>query len=305
MKNEFGGKIHGGSRLAIIVPITKLSQNSINLETWLSVIPQGKIEVILVHDIQDDETAYELNRILGKVNDPRIKLHEGIFGGPGLTRNLGLQFANSKWLWFVDSDDLPEIQNALDELDKVSSETEVLVGRFQVDIRGRKTLVRTSGNDPLKEVARNPGIWRMLFKSESFFQARFQEFRMAEDQIFLLDASFFTRNLEFSDKIFYTYFKHDKGQLTSQKTAIKDLSKTIPLVIEKISDSEPRNLKYLKIMLARQLVTQLRHSSGSELNLNLKKFHALTKNLTPRYKFAIGIELCKVPLFKLVGVMNG
>lgn len=305
MNSEFGGKIHGSSTLAIIVPMTKLSQNSMNLESWLSVIPQGKIEVILVHDIQDDETAHELNRILGKVNDPRIKLYEGIFGGPGLTRNLGLQFANSQWLWFVDSDDLPEIQNALNELDKVSSETEVLVGRFQVDVRGRKTLERTFCNDPLKEVARNPGIWRMLFKAESFFQARFQEFRMAEDQVFLLDASFFARNLEFSDKIFYTYFKHDKGQLTSQKTAIKDLSKTIPLVIEKIFESEPKNLKYLKIMLARQLVTQLRHSSGSEFNLNLKKFHALSKNLTPRYKFAIGIELCKVLLFKLVGVMNG
>jgi glycosyltransferase involved in cell wall biosynthesis len=304
MNSGSGVIMDGGFMLAIIVPITKLSQNSRTLETWLSVIPQGKIEVILVHDIQDNATAIELTRILEKVNDPRIKLYEGIFGGPGLTRNMGLQFATSKWLWFVDADDLPEIQNALDELDKVETETEVLVGRFQIDISGRKTVKRTSRNDPLKDVARNPGIWRMLFKAESFLQTRFQEFKMAEDQIFLLDAGFFNRNCEFSDKIFYTYFKHDKGQLTSQKKAIKDLSKTIPLVIGKIFESEPKSLKYLKIMLARQLVTQLRHSSGSELNLNLKNFYTLSKNLTPRSKVAIALELCKVPLFKLVGVMN-
>jgi len=290
--------------LGIIVPITKLSDNYMNLESWLSEMPIGEIEVILVHDVQDVETAPIMNRILTKINDERIKYFERTFGAPGLTRNFGMTAINSEWMWFVDADDLPDIENVLQELKSTVPDVEVIIGQFQIDSNGDRTAINPSNKSDLRVIARDPGIWRMVFRSRVFMDCRFQEFRMAEDQLFLIEANIFERKIKFSEKIFYTYFKHPKGQLTSQKSAISGLEKTIPLVVAGIQKSSHKTRTYLEIMLARQIATQLKHATNSEILINLGRNFSSTRKLRSRGQIRVGFELIRIFAFKAVGGKN-
>ena len=291
-------------KLGIVVPLTKLSTNYKNLMSWLSQIPEGNIEVILVHDIQDEATGPVIKGALGQVSDRRIKYYEGVFGAPGLSRNFGMTAANADWLWFVDADDLPNIANVLSELRTVKLETEVLIGQFKIETTDGSSLAEISKQRALKDVARNPGIWRMIFRATNFSQHKFQEFRMAEDQLFLVDISLFQRKVQFSEFIFYSYFKHPYGQLTSQKSAILDLSKTIPLIIAKIQISEDVERKYLEIILARQLGTQLKHSGFFETLRNLQRNVSLAKNLSFGSRQRVSFELVRIIFYKFARARN-
>ncbi len=284
--------------------MTKLADNYMNLESWLSELPIGKIEVILVHDVQDNETAPGINRILTEISDNRIKYFERTFGVPGLTRNFGMTAINSEWMWFVDADDLPDIKNVLQELESNAPDVEVIIGQFQIDSNGDRTAINPSNKSDLRAIARDPGIWRMVFRTRVFVDYKFQEFRMAEDQLFLIDAHIFDRKIKFSDKIFYTYFKHPKGQLTSQKSAISELEKTIPLVVGRIQKTGQKTRTYLEVMLARQIVTQLKHSTNSEKLINLGRNFFSTKQLKFWGQIRVGFELIRILAFKAVGGKN-
>jgi len=304
LNNPVLARREGKNLLGIIVPITKLFDNYMNLEAWLSEMPIGEIEVILVHDVQDVETAPIMNRILRKINNDKIKYFERTFGAPGLTRNFGMTAINSEWMWFVDADDLPDIENVLQELKSTMPDAEVIIGQFQIDSNGERTAINPSNKSDLRAIARNPGIWRMVFRTRVFMDYRFQEFRMAEDQLFVIDANIFERKMKFSEKIFYTYFKHPKGQLTSRKSAILDLEKTIPLVVARIQKSSHKTRTYLEIMLARQIATQLKHATNSEILINLGRNFSSTKKLKFCGQIRVGFELIRILTAKAFGGKN-
>jgi glycosyltransferase involved in cell wall biosynthesis len=288
------------------VPLAKLIGNHSNLEFWLSSLPEGAIHIILVHDIQDKETAEIINQILVKIADPRIEYREGKFGAPGLARNFGMSSIDSEWFWFVDADDLPEIHNVLSELGNVDGNFDIVVGKFVVISQESSNTKRTYFDlSSLSDLARNPGIWRIIFKTEVFELYRFQDFRMAEDQIFLIDIDFFERRIKISKYIFYTYFKHQQGQLTSQKSAILDLAKTIPVVIAKIKEQETDKRKYLELMLARQIGTQFKFATWGERMRTIKLNSQSVKQLPWQSRVRTLIELSRVIFNKLIMVNNG
>jgi hypothetical protein len=304
LNNPIEARKEGKNLLGIIVPMTKLSGNYMNLESWLSEMPIGEIEVILVHDVQDFETAPIMNRMLTKINDDKIKYFERTLGAPGLTRNFGMTTINSEWMWFVDADDLPDIENVLQELKSTVPDVEVIIGQFQIDSSGDRVGINPSNKSDLRAIARDPGIWRMVFRTRVFMDYRFQEFRMAEDQLFLIDSNIFERKMKFSEKIFYTYFKHSKGQLTSQKSAISELEKTIPLVVARIQKSSHKTRTYLEIMLARQIATQLKHATNSEILINLGRNFSSTRKLKFWGQIRVGFELIRILTVKAVGGKN-
>lgn len=282
------------SELGIVVPVTKLSKNLGNLESWISKIPKGKIQVVLVHDVQDLETAPALKQMLNQIEDQRIRYFEGTFGAPGLARNFGMLKINSEWIWFVDGDDLPIVENVLQDLKTRDQEVEVVVGRFETDTNGIRVHTKPSISRELIDLAFNPGIWRLVFRSRVFSHYRFQEYRMAEDQLFLIDINFFTRICVYSDNLFYIYFKHSHGQLTSQKQAVSELAKTIPVVVREIRRADRSTRKYLEIMLARQLGTQLKHDNKWDVFTNLRRNRSQMKSLNIGSLLRVGVTLVRI-----------
>ena len=244
---------------SVVVPVSKMAGKLNRLSNWLTEIDFEECEVFLVHDIQDIHTGPELEDLIMRQAQPNLKLLSGNWNNPGGPRNFGLSQIQGKWTTFWDSDDLPLVINVLSAL-KSGSEFDVLVGSFQLIDSTTGNVLRTEVVNELEDIFFNPGIWRMIFKSNLLTDLKFPELRMGEDQIFLLHLQMWDRKIKFSKEIFYQYFRNQSGQLTTQKSAISDLQTTIKITFDFFRKSNsPENL-YVGIMLVRQCLTLLKRN---------------------------------------------
>lgn len=172
-------------RLLIIVPVTKMAHRLENLQTWLSKTTNQEVKILLIHDIADEATSFELKEIVSKFSRLKIELIEKQLNSPGLTRNLGLATVNYEWISFVDSDDLVDVSELLNMISKSPLDAEIVIGNYKVNSSKDTKLIKTSESiDPKMNVAMNPGIWRMVFRHEVIGMTRFSQYKMGEDQLF-------------------------------------------------------------------------------------------------------------------------
>jgi hypothetical protein len=118
----------------------------------------------------------------------------------------------------------------------------------------------------------NPGLWRMIFPTTIAQKHRFTEFRMGEDQEFILGVDFFNADVVFSQRILYTYFKGDAGQLTNSVEAISELSQVVPITISYLQKSNSKSGFYIAVVLLRQLLTEFKQAKGSKPQLLKLRF---------------------------------
>ncbi len=204
--------------LSAIVPVTKMSGRLTNLDSWLDLIELLPIEIIIVHDIQDDKTSAELLNLVKKYKKLGITIHEGEFGSPGGSRNAGIVFAQGLWTAFWDSDDLPNVMEIMNSINLADREIEIIIGDFEIQQDSESKLKQH--HKKLSLVALNPGLWRMVFRSKITKETPFEEFLMGEDQLFVASLNLNSRKILFSRSIFYRYFKGSPHQLTSSRLAL-------------------------------------------------------------------------------------
>lgn len=265
------------SKLFLIVPVTRLHGKESNLRTWLSKMPSDEISVLLVHDVQDSLTANVLREILLEVNNPKIQIIEGKYNSPGLARNEGIGFLESEWTWFVDADDLPRTEEGLAIIDQAGSDTEVLIGDYSINFAGstgKKLTISHLGSS--ESVAINPGLWRMIFRSNSIGQTKFTNHKMGEDQLFLLNFGIFNRRVEFCNIPIYDYFRNIDGQLTSRRDNIVEIIGVISETFKIFEKATGGAKKLIGIVLIRQIVTFLKNISYVE---TIRLFRKIPKNI--------------------------
>ena len=177
--------------LTAIVPVSKMSGRLENFASWITKVSPN-IKVIVVHDRQDNETGRELQEIINP--NRHIKYIEGEFGSAGAARNAGLAYADTLWTTFWDSDDIPDTLSVLEILERVFEHTDVIVSSFivrsmEIDepIR-RSTPPVGSLKNKLNYLAKDPGIWRVIFRTETILDLRFTDLKMGEDVLFLAKA---------------------------------------------------------------------------------------------------------------------
>lgn len=228
------------------------------LEAWLREALDFDIDVIIVHDFRENRTQVELETILKNIQSDKFKIISGQFGSPGAARNAGLRLVNSEWVGFWDSDDLPEVRNAFEEILVSDESVDVIVGQFSlVDLNDRENQGKTSSTHSLDSLAVNPGLWRILFRYTTVEKIEFPETRMGEDQIFLNRLNLGKLQIKFSNKVFYHYFTGVTGQLTSNRIAINDLRETINELKASLPLKEDSDLRFTSTLLLRNLSTAL------------------------------------------------
>ncbi len=92
-------------QLSIIVPHFNSSKM---LETLLDTIPKDKdVEVIIVDDKSEKKHIEHIEKILKEKEDHRIRffLNDRSIKSAGTCRNIGIENAKGKWLFFADADD--------------------------------------------------------------------------------------------------------------------------------------------------------------------------------------------------------
>lgn len=204
--------------LSAIVPIAKMAGKLANLESWLAKVSHYEMEVVLVHDEQDDETGPELLNLLTKLNSPKVTLISGKWGNPGSARNAGLEVAEGDLVVFWDSDDIPNLELFLSR-DIYEKTFDVLVFEFNVmDFTSGKS--RRIENHPFdnRYLGLNPGIWRMVFTRKILEDARFPPLKLAEDQIFLARVLEKSPFINYVQESAYTYMINFSGQLTKTQS---------------------------------------------------------------------------------------
>ncbi len=137
--------------LSIIIPvynaekfITRCVQSILDQTQGLS-----DIELVIINDGSTDNSPAILKKLEQDYNI--IKLYEQQNSGEGHTRNVGLEKANGKYIWFIDADDYIDgtiLKHIYDTLNNQNPEA-ILFGYKTVDLEGVKISEVSYENDVL------------------------------------------------------------------------------------------------------------------------------------------------------------
>jgi len=247
--------------LTAVVPIFQMAGKLQNLKSWVHQVDGLDLKVILVEDGCDPDTLFELKELLNSLNSEKFHLISGNYGSPGAARNAGLELIQDGWVTFWDSDDRPEPSLYI-EMARMSElkNARVGVGLYKNIKNSTETdeLLNGISGFSIFEIALNPGIWRWVFHRNKIGSTRFNELRMGEDQLFLMELEPFSESISYTHEVVYKYFTNVDGQLTKSPKSVSDLIEVLPISSKLIKNRTGQQDKFNKLLFSRQIVTILK-----------------------------------------------
>ena len=247
--------------LEIIIPVHNICNRRANLSKLLAMGPRSDINFIVVSDSSHSEDHAEVIEIVKSSHNPRSKVVEGNFGGPGLARNAGLSVASSKWLAFLDSDDeidLNKLALLISNAEKESAQ--LAIGG--VIFSSQKSQTRSYYYLNLKisvfaNLSLTPAFTRMVFQRNLLSELVFPDIKMAEDQCFVIDVLSLRPRIHLEEIYFYTYVLGDVSQATTNRKALMDLPLAIEYIKSQIKKYTPDLQQVAVTMIFRQSATYI------------------------------------------------
>lgn len=251
-------------KLTTIVPVSGMHGQLQLMRKWLTAIDKSSTQVVIIHDVVDNQTAMELEEIQESLGSPNLLVRSGVFGNPGSARNKGLEVAEGKWICFWDSDDEPFPRKVLEMIDQAeASGNNVVVGEFEV--RGTNHTIqfplahtKAVPHDFPIELAIHPGLWRWAFRKDVLDDVKFLPLRMAEDQTFLSSANIWDKKVMLFHEVVYSYTTGRSGQLTTNPAAINDLVRSMKYSAQTFKTKSKMMKDYLLLLWIRQFVTLIK-----------------------------------------------
>ncbi len=281
------------------MPVSRMANELGELESWIRDSSNLDIEIVIVHDIQDNETAEQLGSLIKDLQDYRVKFIQENVNSPGLARNLGLRIAQGQWIAFWDSDDLPDVKEALASINE-NLDSDIIVGRYTTHQRSSGSEEVSNESDlNLRKVGINPGMWRMLFRNNVLADKQFSSIQMAEDQVFIAELNFDSRSVSFTNRVLYKYFKGRPNQLTNSELRITDFLTAFELILiaQKQQKSPLHSINF--VMLSRILVTTFKKFGINGLLRLSERLDRGKLKVTFREKCAIGINIVGIGLQRI------
>ncbi len=246
-------------QLSIVVPITKMHNRLGLLRKWITEIDFQNIEVILVHDLQDEFTSIDLLSLVTEF--PLIRILEKTFLSAGLARNAGLKIARADWILFWDCDDEPSVSGLSEFIEHPNKESfDLFIFNFRIEKNGT---VSNNQTRSWKDLAINPGIWRIVFSRSTISNHSFPSFPLGEDQYFLAQLQVPTRRTRFVNEFLYTYKIGMTGQATTNNSNIPRLKESLFALNSIRTHQKGDNLEFTCILYWRQILTLLKRGSIS------------------------------------------
>lgn len=253
--------------LTVVIPVTRMASRLQNLETTLTRCIKNSVKVILIHDIQDKQTGPELINLVAKLsvaNSDCITYVEKYCGSPGAARNIGKNLVSTDWITFWDSDDIADVSTFLSMIKEANLRGDQLaVGGYRIVDSNSKSPISMSefsykNSIQDVEIFLNPGIWRWGFRNELVKRISFQEFKMGEDQVFLLDCSVFDYRICLYPDVVYDYFINSDLQSINKSESFERLSVTTSHIFASFDRKSAKMKKFATVVLFRLLFTGMR-----------------------------------------------
>ena len=258
--------------LSVVVPITRMSGKLQNLQTTLQSAGSYPIEIILVHDVQDELTQVDLESLVANFPHVNIKLLVGKFGNPGEPRNLGVREATGDWICFWDSDDQPKVEKYFEMIASASKlKAEISVGLL-------RTVNESTGEfaihdfhsktrfTPL-EFGRIPGFTRFAFKSHVVKNVKFPFATLGEDQVFLMRTNFLDRSICYFQEVVYDYIIDFPGQASANLGNRKKLFTSTKLIIKELKNRSACMTLFCYSALVRTSLATVKNNPSSILQV--------------------------------------
>lgn len=295
-------KPHLKVSLTAIIPIGDVKGNLQTLQSWINESKKYPLKLILVHDISDKRTARQISEISKHFEESKLMVIHGKFGSPGLARNAGLEIVKSKWVAFWDCDDKPMLETIFNAIATSGIDDEIIIGGFQVKKASNNFVnLKFSRKPNIKSISLNPGVWRMIFKSELVEKMRFTDLKLAEDHLFISEIKLPERKIDFMSKSFYEYIYGGENQLTSKKNNLPDLQVASRLLLYKTKSEKNRQVIFFNLTLIfRQQFTLLK-KGDFQLKFQALQFLSHCVRKTNPHTFWIGI---KALIFVLTKIMS-
>lgn len=199
------------------------------LKRLLNTIPNREdLEIIIVDDNSDPQIV-DFNNFPGinRNNLICILTKEGL--GAGYARNIGLDNARGKWLYFADADDYftPHFNNFLDKYANENQYDVVFVNAIALNENGLKQPFpcekyisnylsgRKRALDVLRFSLWTP--WSRMIKRKLFTdnKIRFEHVKIGNDMMAIIQTSIAARTFKVEPSVIYIYYKPTSGSLTS------------------------------------------------------------------------------------------
>ncbi|MEV5320096.1 glycosyltransferase family A protein [Streptomyces sp. NPDC052687] len=210
-------------------------------------IGQEALQVIVVDDGSTDGTAEELERLAGAYPGLISIFKQKNSGGPSTPRNVGLDHARGRFVFFLDADDYlgPE---ALERMVRMAekNDTDVVLGKM-VGVGGREAPTSMFRRDqPKTDVFSSRIYWTLnpmkLFRRELLERhgLRFPaDLSIGEDQLFVGSAYLHAAGVSVlaSYDCLYWVQREDEGNITLRTGGLEPRLRFLPRVIDMILEN--------------------------------------------------------------------
>lgn len=215
-------------------------------------------EVIFIDDCSTDNTYYDLEKYLSKTDLKWTLIRNERNGGPGVSRNNGIEAAKGQFISFMDSDDWYE-DDFLEEMynkSEVDSLEIVMCDYFRRYSNGNKKEMHPTGDFNIKMtkadfLARSfDSLCCMLIKKELFEGVKMPSQFNAEDVAIIPVIISKSNSIGFISKALYNYF-YREGSLSTSIDKSKKVEEAIitayDYIRHNISDDFKEEIEFIGI----------------------------------------------------------
>lgn len=242
-------------KISIIVPFANVEQYFEQCLTSIQNQTYQNFEVIMIYDISKDESLKIAEKFMQI--DNRFKLYKcEPSKGIAFIRNIGLKYANGKYLSWIDSDDcvsktyLENLHNAL-----TKNNADMSVCRYVRSKRRRRLYQKVSdvhsicsAKNLMKAIVSSNKVggmlWDKLFVTSIAKKVSFNtRFNNSEDLYFCYNYLKHCKKIAVVDKKLYFYRIRKTSLIASSQTSYKKWIKVVKLLNYIIKDADEEQLK--------------------------------------------------------------
>lgn len=253
----------------VVVPVRNMEGRLFSLQQWLRETDPEAVRVIIVCNGTTDGTYIELLNFIKEFNLTNVEIISSDISGAGPARQIGLDSTTTEYILFWDSDDIGRIKEVHEVLAEINKSSQMIICRYSLMNVSTKQInspkeIRGNTLSKMTVFSRNPGLWRIIFKTEFVKECRFGSSNMGEDQVFIADVLSRDPVIEFNNSVIYQYHLGVDGQLTSRKELFSGISNSLSEIREIVTRTKCANIEAVTVQFVSLAATLFRKGTNRD-----------------------------------------